>query len=33
MHEKEPLSAELENVAISEYNEVIRNLVTLLKDL
>ena len=33
MHEKVPLSAELENVAISEYNEVIRNLVTFLKDL
>ena len=33
MHEKVLFSAELKNVGISEYNEVIRNLLTLLKDL
>ena len=33
MYEKVLFSAELKNMGISEYNEVIRNLWTLLKDL
>ena len=33
MNKKVLFSAELKNVGISEYNEVIRNLLTLLKDL
>ena len=33
MHEKVLFSAELKNMGISDYNEVIRNLLTLLKDL
>ena len=33
MHEKVLFSAELKNVGISKNNEVIRNLLTLLKDL
>ena len=32
MHEKVLLSAELKNAGISEYDEVIRNLLTLLKE-
>ena len=33
MYEKVLFSAELKNGGISDYNEVIRNLLTLLKDL
>ena len=33
MHEKVLFSAEPKNVGISEYNEGIRNILTLLKDL
>ena len=33
MHRKVTFIAELKNVGISEYNEVTRNLLTLLKDL